>query len=336
MEFRVKNSFMHFWLPDPAVTGRRSKSAPAVLEATALFTVAAGGCAYRVDDYIRCQRLVSNVLARSCKQSVLTRNQFARQARKSIEVADVEVRLDTDAGQPSSKSTARSCDEPSEASTCPPPIGQAAVEPAAKLRLQVKNTFLHVGEHSEPDSASRVRRRSSSASELTEGMHRSDVDSDDGTGQRGGNDCIDVTPTLAMDGFDDGACTAMIKNVPYNCSRSYVLEVVHAVGFRGRYDFFYLPTRRCSKSNVGYAFIGFPVPADAKEFAKVMTGYRFENSGKVAMVVPAHIQGTKDNAAHFKGTRVMSSTTSPIFKAVAKPGRRSVRQLPRNSLNSPV
>lgn len=113
---------------------------------------------------------------------------------------------------------------------------------------------------------------------------------------------------------DEDVKTVMMKNIPCGCSRSEVVDAIESLGFEGKYEFFYLPTRRC-KSNVGYAFIGFPDPWVAAAFAKAATGYRFESrkSPKTVTIVPARIQGLNETVEHFKGTRVMNSKWSPIF-----------------------
>lgn len=113
---------------------------------------------------------------------------------------------------------------------------------------------------------------------------------------------------------NDDVKTVMMKNIPCGCSRKEVVDAIEEAGFKDQYDFFYLPTRRC-KSNVGYAFIGFPNAAVAEAFAEAMTGYRFESrkSPKVVSIVPARIQGLTETVEHFKGSRVMNSKWSPIF-----------------------
>jgi protein phosphatase 1 regulatory subunit 42 len=54
-------------------------------------------------------------------------------------------------------------------------------------------------------------------------------------------------------------------------------------GFKGLYDFFYLPIDIHNNCNVGYAFINFVLPTFILKFYKDFNGRRWNkfNSGKV-------------------------------------------------------
>jgi RNA recognition motif-containing protein len=107
--------------------------------------------------------------------------------------------------------------------------------------------------------------------------------------------------------------TVMVRNIPCSCKRQEVLDAIEEVGFKDRYEFFYLPTRY--SKYLGYAFIGFPDPRTTKEFTEAMTGYRFRSrsSQKVISVVPAHIQGLGNNMRHFQDLYVMRTRHVPTF-----------------------
>jgi len=108
--------------------------------------------------------------------------------------------------------------------------------------------------------------------------------------------------------------TVMIRNLPCSCKREHVQEAIQKLGFQDRHDFLYIPTR--NGSTRGYAFIGFPHASVTREFVRKMTGYKFSGkaSPKFTTVVPASIQGAKDNLSHFKSTRVMTHKNArPLF-----------------------
>merc|ERR1719408_106352 len=101
----------------------------------------------------------------------------------------------------------------------------------------------------------------------------------------------------------------MIRNLPYRTKAEDVLREVDRAGFRGLYDFFYLPEpwhnkslhrRWGSNTCLGYAFINFKDPADATRFAAQMQGNRgfgaaHSCSTKEADIRYASVQGLEDN-----------------------------------------
>jgi len=88
----------------------------------------------------------------------------------------------------------------------------------------------------------------------------------------------------------------MICNIPCSISSEKLSEAINMKGFKGQYDFLYLPIAQGappgSRSNLGYAFINFPDPANAAAFWASFKGYKFSNtmSQKTCQVRPAHVQ----------------------------------------------
>lgn len=58
----------------------------------------------------------------------------------------------------------------------------------------------------------------------------------------------------------------MLRNIPNRYSQAGLLEEIDHSGFKGSYDFFYLPMDTQNRTNVGYAFINFVTP---EAFARV-------------------------------------------------------------------
>lgn len=111
--------------------------------------------------------------------------------------------------------------------------------------------------------------------------------------------------------------TLMIRNVPNQYHRGMLMQELDTLGFRGKYDFVYLPIDNATFWNVGYAFVNFEDSADALRCMEVMEGHEFlrfrPGRKRVAQVSVAHIQGLEQNLAHCTGTSVFS-TNAPWLR----------------------
>lgn len=112
--------------------------------------------------------------------------------------------------------------------------------------------------------------------------------------------------------------TLMIRGIPCSRTEEDMLELIHANGFEGRYDFFYLPRSRrnlpASKkfSNLGYAFANFPNPDDCVKCMAALNGLVLDTkmrSTKVCEVVYARLQGLDELISHF-GRRCRRKATT--------------------------
>jgi len=103
--------------------------------------------------------------------------------------------------------------------------------------------------------------------------------------------------------------TLMIRNVPNRYCRSLFMQELDSLGFRGKYNFVYLPMDNATHWNVGYAFVNFEDPADAERCVHIMEGHefaRYKQRRRVAQVSVAHIQGLERNLAHYSASAVSS------------------------------
>jgi hypothetical protein len=69
------------------------------------------------------------------------------------------------------------------------------------------------------------------------------------------------------------ATTLMIKNIPNNYKRENLVSCLDALGFKGKYDFVYLPVDFRRSANLGYAFVNTSTHADAEELKKAFQGF---------------------------------------------------------------
>ncbi|KAF4748478.1 hypothetical protein FOZ62_026644 [Perkinsus olseni] len=139
------------------------------------------------------------------------------------------------------------------------------------LDCQLYNTFLHFGGPSEPavpepeeQSTFRRRPRSLSCTRFQREPRRSSykVGSED-----------DETPTddsSNLDGNEKQFTTVMVHNLQSHCNIDYFQRVLDAAGFRGFYDFLYVPLNFKTREVVGFAFVNF---GDQEHAQKMIDGF---------------------------------------------------------------
>ncbi|KAF4672479.1 hypothetical protein FOL47_000478 [Perkinsus chesapeaki] len=121
--------------------------------------------------------------------------------------------------------------------------------------------------------------------------------------RRGRSVSTGVTAASCLTGsvIESEATTLMMKNIPNRYTQSELIQQISTSGFADKFDFFYLPIDRVSMANAGYCFINFITPELAKEFTHFYTGRTLGRFGsrKVVEVVPATIQGFRNNLEHY-------------------------------------
>jgi len=118
----------------------------------------------------------------------------------------------------------------------------------------------------------------------------------------------DLTKKFGTHAEEQEITTLMVRNIPNLYTRTMLIEELDSLGFRGEFNFIYLPIDKSTEWNVGYAFVNFVDSNVAAQFTKIMTNYKFcqfdHGSGKVAQVSVAHIQGLQKNLEHYSNTAV--------------------------------
>merc|ERR1712176_1150245 len=64
----------------------------------------------------------------------------------------------------------------------------------------------------------------------------------------------------------EGITTVMIRNMPFECTRTMLMHELDRHGSNGFYDFVYVPMDRTSCLNVGYAFVNFTSKESCQRF----------------------------------------------------------------------
>jgi len=100
--------------------------------------------------------------------------------------------------------------------------------------------------------------------------------------------------------------TVMLRNIPNKYTQPMLLRVLNDQGFKGKYDFFYLPINFQSRVNMGYAFINFPNTDIIPEFRKAFhkTKLTLIPSTKVCEVAYAKVQGLQANLDVYRNSPV--------------------------------
>jgi hypothetical protein len=93
----------------------------------------------------------------------------------------------------------------------------------------------------------------------------------------------------------------MIRNIPNRYSQQMLLSEIDKAGFKGKYNFFYLPIDFGQRANLGYAFISFNDVATASQFVATFEGEKLRKfkSRKILSISPAVYQGLAANLNHF-------------------------------------
>lgn len=71
----------------------------------------------------------------------------------------------------------------------------------------------------------------------------------------------------------DQLTTLMVKNLPNDYTRDMVLELLDDKGFKGKYDFIYVPVDFKRWAGLGYAFVNMLTHRDALELQEKLNGY---------------------------------------------------------------
>lgn len=123
-------------------------------------------------------------------------------------------------------------------------------------------------------------------------------------------------------------------------SRSQLLDLLDVSGFRGRYDFVYLPIDFSTRASVGYAFINFSTVGSAELFVAQLQG--FDDwpmpSEKVLEVDWSHgPQGYKSLIDRYRNSPVMhDSVLDELKPAVFANGRRAAFPQPTRNVKAPL
>jgi RNA recognition motif-containing protein len=112
----------------------------------------------------------------------------------------------------------------------------------------------------------------------------------------------------SMSDVDDLPTTLMIRNIPNQYAQKDFIQELDSLGFKGTYNFLYIPVDKKSAASCGYGFINFIDHHWAAKCASVFQDYLLtpkKGKGKYAEVSAAHLQGLEANIAHYRNTKIL-------------------------------
>jgi len=111
--------------------------------------------------------------------------------------------------------------------------------------------------------------------------------------------------------------SVMMKNVPNSYTRKMLLDLLETEGHAGTFDFVYLPMDFKSNLGLGYAFIDFTSPEEAKRFSEHFMGFnRWTTTGsdKVCEVAYSQLQGLEAHIERYRNSPVMHKSVPEDHK----------------------
>jgi RNA recognition motif-containing protein len=111
---------------------------------------------------------------------------------------------------------------------------------------------------------------------------------------------------------EDEYTTVMVRNIPTKYTQQWLVEEVQATG--NTCDFVHMPIAKKFPINLGYAFVNFRTPEEARNFLHIFKGHPFAkspNSSKRALVSFASLQGFEENLQFYSSKRVSISKRGP-------------------------
>lgn len=113
--------------------------------------------------------------------------------------------------------------------------------------------------------------------------------------------------------------TLMFRNIPNRWPRDRFLELLDQHGFRGCYDFAYVPTDFHRNGGLGYAFVNFVCHADAEKAMQHFTGFsEWEITTRKVCEVSwsCALQGLSAHIERYRDSPVMHESVPECFKPV--------------------
>lgn len=134
-----------------------------------------------------------------------------------------------------------------------------------------------------------------------------------------------------------GFATVMIRQIPYEYLQKQLMYEINDAGFKGTYDFIYLPMCQKNNGNTGLAFVNFLSPIFAERFYRRYHQQKLDSFGSTVPinVVPSDVQGFEQSAAHFYASWHRRKKKRRILPIFLRPVPRHLRSVAYQASSSP-
>lgn len=100
----------------------------------------------------------------------------------------------------------------------------------------------------------------------------------------------------------------MLRHLPQDLSRDHLVEILESAGFKGKFNFLYLPIHFASHANLGYAFVNVTSPEVLQEFWATLSGFRewpmvWRRPCRVSWSFP--FQGFEEHVRRYRNSRLL-------------------------------
>ena len=168
-----------------------------------------------------------------------------------------------------------------------------------------------------------------------DGVHQEELQTEKRSGARCGGQ---ASPKQAWPAHEKRT-TVMMRNLPLNYTRAMLLEMLDSEGFRGQYDFVYMPLDFKTMSGLGYAFVNL---VDAS----LLPGFWAAFDGFSRWVLPTSkvcqlgwskpYQGLRANLQRYRNSSVMHCSVPDECKPILfVDGERAAFPRPTRALQVP-
>lgn len=125
-----------------------------------------------------------------------------------------------------------------------------------------------------------------------------------------------TAPLRCSHPWEEKRTTLVLKNLPNKFNRSVLVELLDVMGFRGLYDFVYIPIDFKTRASYGYGFVNMMDPHSAVQLHQVFNGFHDWgcDSLKVCMVEWSNRQGLSNLLGYYANSRVTHCSVPDEFK----------------------